>query len=464
MVPYTDSTGDGKRGGNRCVHWLVALVLLACAPASVRAAEVQLGAHDRVLVLAPHPDDETLACGGVIQRALKMHLPVRVVFLTNGDGNEWSFAVYRKHPVIVPRAVRTMGLLRHDEAQAAGRILGLGPGDLIFLGYPDLGTFEIWAEHWGEKPPLRSPLTRVTAVPYASAYRPGAPYKGEEILHDLTALLRDFRPTTIFVSHPADHHPDHRALYLFTRLALWNLEPAPAPALYPYLVHYKGWPTPRGLPATEPLVPPPPLAPAVAWASIEVPPSARARKRTALEAHATQFRYSAAYLLSFVRASELFGDFPSLEMGAGTSTELSGPLRAEPPEELTPAQRAAFVGVEWRSVRLDGDALAVTTDLSRPLAEAVEASFYLFGYRHDRPFERMPKLRVEVGMLGHRVLDQDRHLDGGTVEVTRDARAIAVRVPLTALGRPERAFVSARTSVAEVPLDWTSWRVLDLGR
>src|SRR2546422_7537236 len=47
-----------------------------------------------------------------------------------------------------------------------------------------------------------------------------------------------------------------------------------------------------------------------------------------------------------------------------------------------------------------------------------------------------------VGMLGHRVLDQDRHLDGDTVEVVREARAIAVRVPLAALGRPERAFRS----------------------
>src|SRR3989442_12095562 len=46
----------------------------------------------------------------------------------------------------------------------------------------------------------------------------------------------------------------------------------------------------------------------------------------------------------------------------------------------------------------------------------------------------MPKLRVEVGMLGHRVLDQDRHLEGDTVEVVREARAIAVRVPRAALG------------------------------
>jgi hypothetical protein len=104
----------------------------------------------------------------------------------------------------------------------------------------------------------------------------------------------------------------------------------------------------------------------------------------------------------------------------------------------------------------------VSTALSRPLAEAVEASFYLFGWRRDRPFGHMPKLRVEVGMLGHRVVDQDRHVDGDTVEVVRAERAIAVRVPLAALGRPERAFVSARTSVADVPLDWTSWRVLEL--
>ncbi len=429
------------------------------AATGASGAEVGLRRDDRVLVLAPHPDDEVLACGGLIQRAVKMRLPVRVVFLTYGDSNEWSFAVYRRHPVLLPRAARAMGLVRHDEAVAAGRVLGLGADRLVFLGYPDFGTFEMWTEHWGGKPPLRSPLTRVTAVPYANAFRPGAPYKGEEVLRDLTALLRDFRPTKVFVSHPADHNPDHRALYLFTRVALWDLEGELAPALFPYLVHHRGWPVPRGLHPAEALAPPP-LAPPAAWVSLPVPPSARARKQAALRAHATQFRYSADYLLSFVRANELFGDFPALAPGAGP--EPTGRASSDPPEELTGAERAAFVGVEWRAVRVERDALVVSTALSRPLAEAVEASFYLFGYRHDRPFARMPKLRVEVGMLGHRVLDEDRHVEGDPVEVVRQERAIAVRVPLAALGRPERAFVSARTSVAEVPLDWTSWRVLEL--
>src|SRR5439155_6934527 len=99
-----------------------------------------------------------------------------------------------------------------------------------------------------------------------------------------------------------------RALSLHARRPL-DLEGELAAALFPYLVHYKGWPVPRGLGAAEALVPPP-LAPPAAWTSLAVPPPARARKRAALQAHATQYRYDADYLLSFVRANELFGDFP----------------------------------------------------------------------------------------------------------------------------------------------------------
>ena len=49
------------------------------------APPVTLLPQDRVLVLAPHPDDEVIGCAGVIQRAVAMSLPLRVVFLTYGD-------------------------------------------------------------------------------------------------------------------------------------------------------------------------------------------------------------------------------------------------------------------------------------------------------------------------------------------------------------------------------------------
>jgi hypothetical protein len=40
----------------------------------------------RLLVVAPHPDDETLGAGGLIQRVRHAGGAVKVVFMTNGDG------------------------------------------------------------------------------------------------------------------------------------------------------------------------------------------------------------------------------------------------------------------------------------------------------------------------------------------------------------------------------------------
>ena len=39
----------------------------------------------RVLVVAPHQDDETLGCGGLIARKRYEGLPVHVVFITDGS-------------------------------------------------------------------------------------------------------------------------------------------------------------------------------------------------------------------------------------------------------------------------------------------------------------------------------------------------------------------------------------------
>jgi len=111
--------------------------------------DVILSAQDRILILAPHPDDEVLGCGGIIQKAMGLKIPVRIVFLTYGDNNQWSFLLYRKHPVIMPKSVRSMGQVRHTEALAADKILGVTPEQLIFLGYPDFRTLKMWYAGWG---------------------------------------------------------------------------------------------------------------------------------------------------------------------------------------------------------------------------------------------------------------------------------------------------------------------------
>src|SRR6185295_11484135 len=133
----------------RALLLTAALLLAGCrlaapiAPAAV-AGQVQLRESDRVLVLAPHPDDEVIGAGGVLAEAVKRGIPVRVVFLTNGDSNGWSFLVFRKRPVVLPRAVLAMGKIRQHEALVAAGALGVPAEDLTFLGYPDYGTLAIW--------------------------------------------------------------------------------------------------------------------------------------------------------------------------------------------------------------------------------------------------------------------------------------------------------------------------------
>ena len=429
--------------------------------------EIEFGAQDRILVLAPHPDDESLACGGVIQRALSRGLPVHVLFLTLGDNNEWSFTVYRKRPQLSPSQGRAMGEVRRDEGMAAARVLGLPPEALTFLGYPDFGTLKIWCSHWGTSAPFRSMLTRVTAVPYAGAYRPGAAYKGEDILQDLTAVFADFRPTRIFVSHPADYNPDHAALYLFTQLALWGLDEAYQPQVHPFLVHYPRWPQQRGRALDGALALPEQLSQRCAWHVLQLAKDEVSRKEAALQAHQTQYGYARTYLDSFVRTNELYGDFPAMRLPRTGPAALSlGPdattPATEPAEELEEDERARFVGVDSYTVRLVGDDLELSMGLSRPLAPGVMAGLYCFGYRSDRPFAGMPKLHIAVGEIGQRIADQERSLPGDVVEVQHTARKIMVRIPLAALAQPQRVFINVSTRLGDIPFSSQPWRILEL--
>ena len=71
-----------------CVAWLAACGLGLAAPA---LDTLRLLPNERILIIAPHPDDEVLACGGLIQQALALGDSVWVVYVTAGDGS-WPSA------------------------------------------------------------------------------------------------------------------------------------------------------------------------------------------------------------------------------------------------------------------------------------------------------------------------------------------------------------------------------------
>ncbi len=84
--------------------------------------------HGGIAILAPHPDDESLGCGGLIAEACIRGHPPRILILTDGTGSHPNSRLFPPH---------RLRALREAETLAAAAQLGLPPGHVIFLGYQD---------------------------------------------------------------------------------------------------------------------------------------------------------------------------------------------------------------------------------------------------------------------------------------------------------------------------------------
>src|SRR4051812_16874965 len=93
--------------------------------------------NDRVLVLAPHPDDEAIGAGGLIQRAIARGGDVRAVFITCGESNPWPQRYVNRRWRITRAQREEWGQLRCSEARQSLKVLGTDAESPIFLGYPD---------------------------------------------------------------------------------------------------------------------------------------------------------------------------------------------------------------------------------------------------------------------------------------------------------------------------------------
>jgi len=118
----------------------------------------------KALVIAPHPDDESIGCGGSLALHVLAGDPVKVVFLTNGAEGDSSGKM----------AKRTYVELRQNEAAKACACLGVT--DLEFWSYEDRSLAG-----------SRGALLR------------------------MIDLLEDYRPDLVYAPSPLEFHPDHRA-------------------------------------------------------------------------------------------------------------------------------------------------------------------------------------------------------------------------------------------------------------
>jgi len=90
----------------------------------------QLAGHGTLLVLAPHPDDETLGCGAALAAASRIGCKVIVVALTDGRMSHPRSKMFPPERLIA---------LRQSELVDAVCILTRGQGHVIPLGFPDQG-------------------------------------------------------------------------------------------------------------------------------------------------------------------------------------------------------------------------------------------------------------------------------------------------------------------------------------
>jgi LmbE family N-acetylglucosaminyl deacetylase len=294
----------------------------------VAADALRVGAKERLLVVAPHPDDETLGAGGLVQRVLEGGGAVRVVLVTAGDGYVEAVVHETGQPKPRPTQYIAYGARRLREARAALRALGRDTVRLQLLGFPDGGLAPLLTADWQRTHPERSRTTGVSDPPYREAVDPAVAYDGADLRRELLRLLREAHPTIVALPHPLDRHPDHRATGIFTLLAIheWIGHRAtrrePAPQLLAYLVHWPDWPP--GWNAATPLPEPsrttlelPQDFPALksSVAALVLTDEEIAAKHAALDAYRSQQEEMASLLAAFVRRTEPFVRLTSTDIG-----------------------------------------------------------------------------------------------------------------------------------------------------
>lgn len=151
---------------------------------STELSKADLKNFGTTVVIAPHPDDESLGCGGTIALLRELDLPVYVIFVSDGS---------MSHPNSKKYPAEKLRQLRENEALQALKILNISESNAVFMRLKDRSV------------PDRN------APDFDSA------------VQQLLVELNQIQPDTILITWEKDHHPDHRASYQIMEEAVFKL-------------------------------------------------------------------------------------------------------------------------------------------------------------------------------------------------------------------------------------------------
>lgn len=157
----------------------------------------RLYGNQRVMLFAPHEDDEYNVLGGVIEEYTKYGSEVYVVFSTNGD-------------------YLGKGEERQRESLTALDLMGVAGDHVIFLGYGDQSDPDyphLYNGEPGQVIPSFVGNRETYSTSAHEAYRPGTAYTSDNFLSNLEQVITEYLPDVIYCVD-YDYHNDHRALCL----------------------------------------------------------------------------------------------------------------------------------------------------------------------------------------------------------------------------------------------------------
>jgi LmbE family N-acetylglucosaminyl deacetylase len=252
---------------------------------------------DRILFVAPHPDDESLGGGGLLQRAFDARIPVRILFATNGDNNPWAQRFWERRWRIGLKERVRWGKRRQQEALAAIASLG-GPAECVkFLNFQDQSITSLLMQG------------------------------SQELFAAFANEIRAFNPSILVIPTMLDAHPDHSALCVAITLILNSIGNS-AIRVWEYLVH-----RPQVGIRRRPGI-------------LRLDPAEVERKRNAILCHETQVALSASRFMRFARTEETFYARATIGLQSDARPILKAQLREDVLNLVISARRRERLGSE----------------------------------------------------------------------------------------------------------------------
>lgn len=249
----------------------------------------------RLLVIAPHQDDEILGAYFLMHNVLKSNGTVNILYATNGD--------YRGKD-----CART----RYYESLSALSLLGLGEEHMLYLGYADTGMSKEKSFLTRLRNTHKQQCSPVSSCTYHPADKQTvhflhkgtqAEYTGQNFLNDLVYAIKLCSPDLIAAPSLFDLHGDHHACALYLQDALKIIK-RPVKVLS-YLIHTENeqaWPDRK-----NDFLQPPQKLTGFCWLSVFGNKEAVSAKMDAVSFFPSQSPSADNYFLySFAKQNEIF--------------------------------------------------------------------------------------------------------------------------------------------------------------